>query len=119
MDDKILDQYKNLSENDKNNLLDYLIYNGIFKVYPMISDKDAIFLFKVCKKVENKNINPFSISHYLTDHYISGDITKDDLKNASSGVISAAVYFDNLHYFLSTDNMKLDFKNSKTKDLEK
>lgn len=119
MDDKILNQYRNLTDNDKNHLSDYLIYDGIFKVYPMISDKEAMFIFEICKRVENKNINPFSISHYLTDHYISGDITKLDLENATSGEISEAVYFDKLHYVFSKDNRNQDFKNSKTKYLER
>ena len=119
MDYDILNQYRNLSYNDKNNLLDYLIYDGIFQVYPLIPYKEAMFIFKICKRFENKNINPFSVAHFLTEHYISGEITKVDLENATSGQISEAVYFDKLHYIFSQDNKKQDFENSKTKNLEK
>lgn len=95
----ILYAYKTMPEYHKNNLKSYLIYQGIFDCYPDIDERDAQFIYKVTLKVENENINPYSISHYLTDHYTRGNLTKKDLKNATSGEISEAVFYDSLDYF--------------------
>ena len=50
-------------------------------------------------KVNNENINPFSIAHYLTDNYTRGNLTKEQIENATSSEISEAVYYNNLNYF--------------------
>lgn len=43
-------------------------------------------------------MNPFSIAHYLTEHYLNRDIFKEELKKAASGEIISAVYYDDLNY---------------------
>lgn len=107
MKNETLNHYRNLSDYDKNNLENYMIYNGIFKVFPAISKEDVDFIFGVCKKVENENINLYSISHYITDNYMSGNITKNDLEKATSGDICSAVYFDRLDYLCSKKDKNL------------
>lgn len=90
--------YQSMPEVHKNNLKYYIIYDGIFTVLPSISEEDAEFIFKICNKVENENINPYSVAHYLTDQYTRGNITKKELEEATSGEISEAVFYDNLNY---------------------
>lgn len=97
----ILSAYKTMPEWHKDNLKSYYIYDGIYTVFPGISEEDARFIFDICNNIENENINPFSIAHYLTDHYTRGNLSKDDLKNATDGEICEAVYFDSLNYFSS------------------
>lgn len=111
MNNEILNHYRNLSDYDKDNLENYLIYDGIFKVFPGISKEEVDFIFETCKKVENENLNPFSISHYITDNYMSGHITKNDLEKATSGDICSAVYFDKLEYLYSENDKYLLEKN--------
>ena len=111
MNNEILNHYRNLSDYDKDNLENYLIYDGIFKVFPGISKEEVDFIFGTCKKVENENLNPFSISHYITDNYMSGHITKNDLEKATSGDICSAVYFDKLEYLYSENDKYLLEKN--------
>ena len=48
--------------------------------------------------IKNEKVNPFSIAHYLTEHYLNGDIFKEELKKAASGEIISAVYYDDLNY---------------------
>lgn len=98
MKNNILVHYKKLNNYDRSNLSNYLIYDGIFTIAPSISKEDALFLFKICQNIENKNINLFSVAHYITDNYMSGYITKNDLEKATSGDICSAVYFDKLDY---------------------
>lgn len=98
MKNEIIMLYKTMPECHKENLKSYLIMNGIFTVSPEISDEDAQFIFDICIKVDNEKINPFSIAHYLTEHYINGNIFKEELKNATSGEITSAVFYDNLNY---------------------
>lgn len=120
MNNEILNHYRNLSDYDKDNLENYLIYDGIFKVFPGISKEEVDFIFETCKKVENENLNPFSISHYITDNYMSGHITKNDLEKATSGDICSAVYFDKLEYLYSENDKYLLEKNKiDTKKLKK
>lgn len=95
----VMNAYKTMPEFHKNNLKSYCIYDGIYTSFPDISDEDSKFIHDVCLKIENENINPFSISHYLTDHYTRGNLTKNDIKNATSREICEAVYFDSLDYF--------------------
>lgn len=91
--------YKTMSELHKNNIKSYYIYDGIYTAFPDIDDKDAKFIHNICCNIDTGDISPFSISHYLTDHYTRGLLTKEELKNATSGEIRDAVYFDNLSYF--------------------
>lgn len=83
----------------KSNLKDYYIYEGIYNCFPDICDEDAIFIFNICNKVENENINPYSVAHYLTDHFSQGNLSKTDLEDATSSDICEAVCFDSLNYF--------------------
>lgn len=98
--------YKMMPEWHKNNLKDYYFLDGIYTVSPNICDEDAQFIFSVCQKVENENVNPFSISHFLTEHYIHGNLTKEQLEKADSGEISPAVFYDDLDYFNSVSEEK-------------
>ena len=98
MENKILYAYKTMPQFHKENLEKYLIYDGIYTVSPDISDKDAEFIFSICEKIKNVIINPFSISHYLTDHYLKGNIFEEELKKASSGDIVSAVINNDLNY---------------------
>lgn len=111
MKNNILSNYKKLTAYDKNNLDGYLIFRGIFTVCPSLPEEEALFLFDVCKKVENENINLFSVAHYITDNYMSGNITKNDLEKATSGDICSAVYFDKLEYLYSENDKYLLEKN--------
>lgn len=90
--------YKAMPEVHRNNLKSYYILEGIYDCFPDIAEDDAKFIHDISVKVENENINPYSISHYLTDHYTRGNITKEDLEKASSSEICEAVYFNNLDY---------------------
>ena len=107
MKNEILNHYRNLSDYDKDNLENYMIYDGIFKVFSAISEENVDFIFGICKKVENENINLYSVAHYITENYISGNITKKDLENAMSGDICSAVYFDKLDYLCSEKDKHL------------
>lgn len=104
----IINMYKTMPEMHKKNLKSYYICDGIYSCYPDISDEDATFIYEVCKKIGNENINPFSISFYLTDNFSKGNLTKEQIKNASSGEICEAVYFDNLNYFSSISNDEVE-----------
>lgn len=117
MKNNILSSYKKLTDYDKNNLDNYLIFKGIFTVSPSLSEEEALFLFDMCKKVENENINLFSVAHYITDNYISGNITKNNLIEANSSSICSSVYFDKLEYFYS-ENDKYSLEQNKI-DAEK
>ena len=90
--------YKTMPEWHKNNLKNYYILDGIYTVSPDISEEDAQFIFDICKDIKNEKVNPFSIAHYLTEHYLNGDIFKEELKKAASGEIISAVYYDDLNY---------------------
>ena len=70
--------YKTMPETHKENLKSYYIFKGIYDCFPDIDEEDAKFIYKITSKVENENINPYSISHYLTDHYTRGNLTKKD-----------------------------------------
>lgn len=102
----VFDAYKTMPQWHKDNLKDYYILDGIYTVSPDISDEDAQFIYSICQKVKNENVNPFSISHYLTEHYINGNIFEEELKKASSGDIVSAVTNNDLNYlpFLNDKN---------------
>ena len=91
--------YKSMPQFHKDNIKNYYIYDGIFTVSPSITDEEAQMIFEVCLKCNNENINPYSIAYFLTDNYVSGNITKEEMLEASSGDISEAVFYDNLNYF--------------------
>lgn len=90
--------YKTMPEWHKNNLKNYYILDGIYTVSPDIEEEDAQFIFDICKNIKNEKVNPFSIAHYLTEHYLNGDIFKEELEKAASGEIISAVYYDDLNY---------------------
>lgn len=90
--------YKTMPEWHKTHIKDYYILDGIFTVSPDISEEDAQFIFNISQKVKNEKVNPFSIAHYLTEHYINGNIFKEELEKATSGEIISAVYYDDLNY---------------------
>ena len=100
--------YKTMPEWHKDNIKFYYIYDGIFNAFPDIDEEDAKFIFSICEKIENENINPYSISHYLTDHYTNGTLSKEQIKQASSGEICEAVYYDNLSYIKSIDEVEIE-----------
>ena len=102
----IFDAYKTMPEWHRNKLKDYYILDGIYTVSPKISDEDARFIFSICQKVKNEKVNPFSISYYLTEHYLRGDIFEEELKKATSGDIISAVSYNDLNYlpFLNDKN---------------
>ena len=102
----VFNAYKTMPEWHKSNIENYYILNGIYTVSPNISDEDAQFIFLICKKVDNENVNPFSISHFLTDNYINKNITKSQLQDAKPSEIVEAVYFDNLDYISSISEEK-------------
>lgn len=81
----VINIYKMMSEKHKNNLKSYYICAGIYSCYSDISDEDVTFIYEICEKIENENINPFSISFYLTDNFSRGNLTKEQIKTASSG----------------------------------
>ena len=90
--------YKTMPEWHKSNLKNYYILDGIYTVSPDIAEEDAQFIFDICKNVKNEKVNPFSIAHYLTEHYLNGDIYEEELEKAASGEIISAVYYDDLNY---------------------
>ena len=104
----LLEMYKNMSDSFKNNLEKFYILDGIYTCFPDICEEDAKFIFSICLNVENENVNPFSISHYLTDHDTRGNITKKELENASSGDIASAVFYDDLSYISSLDEVEIE-----------
>lgn len=95
--------YKTMPEGHKNNLKSYYIYNGIYSAFYDISDDDAKFIHDICMRVDNENINPFSISYYLAEKYTLGILSKEQLENAKSGEIVEAVYYNNLNYIKSNN----------------
>lgn len=99
----VFDMYRTMPEFHKNNIKSYYILKGIYDCFPDIDLEDVKFIYNISLKVENENINPYSISHYLTDHYTRGNLTKKDLEKATSGEISEAVYYDSLDYFSSLE----------------
>ena len=90
--------YKTMPEWHKENLKNYYILDGIYTVSPDIDEEDAQFIFDICKNVKNEKVNPFSIAHYLTEHYLKGNIYIEELEKAASGEIISAVYYDDLNY---------------------
>ena len=82
----------------------YLILDGIYTVYPNISDEDVEFLFNTCLRVENEKLNPYAIAHYLTDEYVKKNITKNQLLTAQKHSLTEAVFFDDLNYLLKDTN---------------
>ncbi len=98
MENKILYAFKTMPEFHKENLESYLIYQGIFSVFPSISDEEAEFLYNICYKTGNENVNPFTISHYITDEYTKGNISKEELKKLNGYDISSAAFYDDLNY---------------------
>lgn len=102
--------YKTMPDWHKKNLEDYYILDGIYTAYPEIGDEDAQYIFSVCKRIKNEKVNPFSISHYLTDHYINGNIFEKELDEATSGDIVSAVFYDDLNYLpLLNDENEIEF----------
>lgn len=99
----VFDMYKTIPELQKNNIKSYYIIKGIYDCFPDVDENDARFIYKISLKVENENINPYSVSHYLTDHYTRGNLTKSDLEKATSGEISEAVFYNSLDYFSSLE----------------
>lgn len=102
--------YKSMPEWHKNNLKSYIIYDGIYSCFPNILDDEAKFIHDIiCEKIENENVNPYSIAYYLTDNYTRGNISKKELKEATSGQISEAVFFDKLYYLIpSKDEIEVE-----------
>jgi len=94
----VLFGYKSMPEWHKEHIKDYYILDGIYTVSPDIEEQDAQFIFNVCKKLKNEKVDPFSIAHYLTDHFLKGDIYEEELEKAASGEIISAVYYDDLNY---------------------
>lgn len=95
----VLFGYKTMPEWHKNNLKSYCIYDGIFTVSPDISDEDAKLIFELCEKNMNDNINPFTISHFITDEFTKGNLTREELENAKIGDLAKAAFYDNLNYY--------------------
>lgn len=95
--------YKTMPKFHKQNLKYYYILQGIYDCFPSISDEDARFIYDISLEIKNENINPYSISYYLTDHYTRGNLTKKDLEKATSNEISEAVFYDSLDYFSSLE----------------
>jgi len=91
--------YKSMPEWHRSNIKDYYILDGIYTVFPSISEEDARFIYDVCMKINNDYINPFSVAHYLTDNYTRGNLTKEQIEKATSSEISEAVFYDDLNYF--------------------
>lgn len=98
MENKILYAFKTMPEFHKGNLESYLIYQGIYTVSPSISDEEAEFIYNICFKTGNENVNPFTISHYITDEYTKGNISKEELENLDGFDISSAAFYDDLNY---------------------
>lgn len=98
MENKVLYAYKTMPQFHKDNLVSYLIYEGIYTVCPSITDEEAEFIYKICSKDTNENVNPFTISHYITDEYTKGNITKEELEKLNGYDISAAAFYDDLNY---------------------
>lgn len=98
MKNEIIMLYKTMPECHKNNLKSYYIMDGIFKVSPEIEEEDARFIYDICSNINNEKINPFTIAHYLTEHYLNGDVYKEELEKATSGEIVSAVLYDDLNY---------------------
>jgi len=96
--------YKTMPDFHKNNMKNYLILDGIYTVYPNISDEDVEFLFNTCLRVENEKLNPYAIAHYLTDEYVKKNITKNQLLTAQKHSLTEAVFFDDLNYLLKDTN---------------
>ena len=91
--------YKSMPEWHRSNIKDYYVLDGIYTVFPSISEEDARFIYNICMKVDNENVNPFSIAHYLTDNYTRGNLSKEQIEKATSREISEAVLNDDLNCF--------------------
>ena len=101
---KTLEMYKNLSEDDKNNLSTYEIYNSIYIIaknhdYDITDDeveeiKDLAHYASL--KDEYYNFSPARISDFITESYIEHNVSLDKIGDASWSDLLEAV--DNEDY---------------------
>ena len=104
----ILELYKTMPELHKNNLEKYIIVQGIYDIYPEISDEEAELIFNFCDKNMTENINPQTFSHQLTDLYFKGEIDKKDLENSQNIDIEEVSFFDKINYFSPITEEKIN-----------
>lgn len=105
--------YRKLSKGHKYNLKKYLIYDGIYEEAPGIRDEDARFIFSICERIIDENINLYESAKYLTKQFIRlyhGESFLDDLTNND---ICSAVSSYNVFYF---DKAFEKYKKQKGKD---
>lgn len=113
MGSSFLKEYKKLSNTTKDNLEKYLIIQGIYDIYPEISDEEAQLILNFCDNNMTKNINPLTLSHQLTDQFYKGNITKEELMKSQDIDISEVSFFDKINHF----NPNLEHENEE--ELEK
>ncbi len=95
----LLNDYKKLSDITKDNLEKYLIIQGIYDIYPEISDEEAQLILDFCDNNMTENINPLTLSHQLTDQFYKGNITKEELMKSQDIDISEVSFFDKINHF--------------------
>src|SRR5574344_596616 len=93
-----LKRYKQLSEEDKNNLNDYQYYDSIFYFNNEASDEDVFFIKSISERVyladeEGYSIN--KITDFIADNYFNKKVSKEELNKASKWDILEAVANDN------------------------
>jgi hypothetical protein len=100
-----LEKYKNLSEEDKNNLNDYLYYDSIYYFNNKASDEDAFFVKSICERVylaDEEGYSITKITDFVADNYFNKKLSKEELIKASKWDILSAVVNDN--YSMLKDN---------------
>lgn len=95
----LLKDYKKLSDRTKDNLEKYLIIQGIYDIYPEISDEEAQLILNFCDNNMSENINPLTLSHQLTDQFFKGNITKEELTKSQGINIFEVSFFDKINHF--------------------
>lgn len=95
----LLNGYKKMSNITKDNLEKYLIIQGIYDIYPEISDEEAQMILNFCDNNMTENINPLTLSHQLTDQFYKGNITKEELIKSQGIDIFEVSFFDKINHF--------------------
>lgn len=96
---QLLNEYKEMTESTKDNLEKYLIIQGIYDIYPEISDEEAQLILNFCDKNMTENVNPLTLSHQLTDQFYKGNISKDELEKSLNMDIFEVSFFDKINHY--------------------
>lgn len=106
--------YKTMLEWHRNNLEKYLIYQGIYDIYPEISDEESRTICEFCYQNATENTNILELSHYITDQYYKGNISLKDIEKFIENDIFYHLDFEKINCYFPTNNDE----NSNDRDME-